>query len=133
AGKLDMGTGSRTISLQDTIGLVDLSVPGVISGGFATLSPAANITGAPRLDLTGVNTFGGAISIQGAVFMRASGSSQALGTTANGISFGKNAVQVISRNNITGDNLITFGFNSTNADTELDFQPSTTVADMLTY
>src|SRR5262249_53268868 len=81
AGKFEMGTGARTISLQDTIGAVDLSVPAVISttafgtstAGQITYQPAAGILGAPRLDLSGANTYTGAISIQNAAIMRDSG------------------------------------------------------------
>src|SRR4029079_80231 len=60
-----------------------------------------------------------------------SGANQPLGTTAGGVSFGRDAVQVINRNNATGG--MTFGFNSVNADTEIDIEPTTTAADMFAY
>ena len=41
--------------------------------------------------------FTGKIAIQGAAILRASGNTNALGTTAGGIGFGRDAVQVITR------------------------------------
>src|SRR5205814_31384 len=55
----------------------------------------------------------------------------ALGTTVGGVSFGRNAQQTITRGSLTG--LYTFGFNSINADSELDFEPTTTSVDMFIH